>query len=498
MGSYARVLHVSTETGSDQAGDGSAAKPWKSIQHAVSMIEDAAADRKFAIFAAAGDYSGDTLKMKEYVDIYGGFSSQWERDILAFRTTLDGEGERRVVIGADHARLDGFEIRDGRIRGTGAAILCQGVSPHLTNNWFVGNQTLGPQPWNPKLIHETANDGGAVYCSEGASPDIQNNLFSGNLTENGRGAAIAMDRKCGGRIANNVFFRNTTGLKDPMRSSDGGAVSIFRWSNPVVENNLFLSNRADSKNDGGGLFVALWSAPRIEDNVFVDNWASDDAGGLFVGGQEHRYDQPLDPLPPADRFFVSIKNNVFVGNRNTSRNSGAMRMTMESRGEFISNVVVNNQGIYFQRSEVAVMDNVILDDFRFIETKEGLKPGRITRNLIWGDFELSTEAPVSFCNMRDAYPGDGNISSPPTFVPDRIELFADVVKFDRKQHFSTVFTSEAGYAAGELVGRIVRAGGKWGVVKSNRATSIEVWGEISGETHLTVLPTYSLINDTAK
>ena len=87
-----------------------------------------------------------------------------------------------------------------------------------------------------------------------------------------------------------------------MRSSDAGAVSIFNWSDAVIEGNLFISNIADSKNDGGAIFIALWSSAKVNNNLFVDNHSGDDAGALFVGGQEHRYGGlPLDPIPPKDQ-----------------------------------------------------------------------------------------------------------------------------------------------------------------------------------------------------
>ncbi|MDZ7765889.1 MAG: hypothetical protein U5K00_15985 [Melioribacteraceae bacterium] len=43
-------------------------------------------------------------------------------------------------------------------------------------------------------------------------------------------------------------------------------------------------------NDGGAVFIALWSSTAVKNNIFVDNECGDDAGALFVGGQEHRYD----------------------------------------------------------------------------------------------------------------------------------------------------------------------------------------------------------------
>ena len=63
-----------------------------------------------------------------------------------------------------------------------------------------------------------------------------------------------------------------------MRSSDGGAISVFMYSDPVIEENVILNNSAPAKNDGGGVFVALWSSAVVADNVVVGNHGGDDAG----------------------------------------------------------------------------------------------------------------------------------------------------------------------------------------------------------------------------
>jgi hypothetical protein len=140
----------------------------------------------------------------------------------------------------------------------------------------------------------------------GASPQIENNLFVGNTTEVGRGGAVACHGKASPAIVRNVFLSNEAGQKDPMRSSDGGAISAFDHSHPEIRENLVIGNKALSRNDGGGIFVALWSSPVISGNLIVGNSATDDAGGLFVGGQEHRYGVPLDPVPPAAHFLVRV------------------------------------------------------------------------------------------------------------------------------------------------------------------------------------------------
>src|SRR5690606_5975170 len=169
-GAYAAVLHVSAARGSDEAGDGSAPRPRASIGHALARITDAGPANRYAVFVAEGVYAGETLAMKEHVDLFGGFEPDgWRRDIHAHPTVLDGEGERRIAVGADHATLDGFVLRRGAVRGKGGALLLDGVSTTVSNNVFAGNTTAAPQPWAPPVWHETANDGGAIACLNGCS-----------------------------------------------------------------------------------------------------------------------------------------------------------------------------------------------------------------------------------------------------------------------------------------------------------------------------------------
>ena len=127
---YQSVFYVSDAFGSDETGDGSHDNPWETIQKALASVTDADADFRCAILIGAGDYSRDTFEMIQHVDLYGGFDSlSWARDIYKYPTELQGDKKRRIIIGADNALLDGFIIKEGRIRGKGAGVFCDGVSP---------------------------------------------------------------------------------------------------------------------------------------------------------------------------------------------------------------------------------------------------------------------------------------------------------------------------------------------------------------------------------
>lgn len=483
---FERVIHVSVSSGSAD-GDGSQAAPLVSVAAALQQMGEGPG---FAILVAEGVYTEPELILPAGVQLLGGFEdSQWTRDVWAHRTILDGAGSHRVLVMEDGSALDGFEVANGVVRGAGAGIAINAASPSVTNNFFRSNKTLGPLNWAPKNWHETAHDGGAVYCSGAGAPIIANNLFVENQTENGRGAAIAYDGGCAGEIHENVFVENLTGLDDPARSSDGGAVSVFDHSSPVISNNLFLGNRASSKNDGGGLFVALWSSARVQNNTFVANEAGDDAGALFVGGQEHRYDEPFDPIPPRSEFFVEVTGNHFYGNRNPSRNSGAMRFTMESRGRIAGNISAYNHGVYVQRSEAEIEDNTFVEDLIFIETKEGLEPSTFRRNIVVGAVEYDTQASVTDSLFLEGFPGEGNLTGAPEFIADSMQIDVFGFRSSAPDRLVTLLVPEDQATPG-LVGRVVQSGPNWGVIRSAGDGAIEIWGSFDSVTSLSVLPTF--------
>jgi hypothetical protein len=482
---YAKVHYVSVSGGEDRPDAGSRERPWRTLRYALQRIEPEGTSRRVALLVAQGTYAEAPLHLIPLVDLFGGFHPEtWERDIFRHRTMLTGEGVNRILVATNGVRIDGFVLADGKVRGKGAAVLCEGVSPIISNNTFIRNGTLKPMDWNPKFLHQTANDGGAIYCGEGAAPIIRNNLFIGNTTEAGRGAGVACHGGARARIMFNAFLNNTAGLDDPKRSSDGGAISAFDHSPVLVQGNVLIGNRAMGTNDAGGIFAALWSSVTIDHNILVDNYGDDDGGALFVGGQEHRYDRPLDPLPPAEEFFVRVSNNLFVANANRSRNSGAFRITMESRGLVEGNfVALNDGGAYFERSELTIRRNVILDNVLLVETKQGLRPSILEGNLIWGELRLEAPAELSNNLLRGQWR-----PSPDRLNDRRLSFPVLAATYSRTRMTTRILLAGANFDEGKLRGRVVHAGDRWGVVRDNGRVDIEVWGDFARVTSVEVLP----------
>ena len=504
---YSVVRYVDAGRGDDVTGDGSRAKPWASLPHALENTGVPRVGSRAALLVSEGRYVQPTFVLKPRVDLYGGFAAgSGARDVYRHATILDGEDTHRIAFGADDARVDGFHFVRARVRGKGAALQCDGVSPTLVHCIFTQNRTLIPRPWAPALLHETAHDGGAIFVTNGAAPRIEHCYFYDNTTECGRGAAIAVDRRSAPLIRACVFANNRAGIDDPFRSSDGGAVSFFDWSAGEVKSCVFSANTALARNDGGGLFVALWSAPRISDNILVANDGGDDAGGLFIGGQEHRYGVPLDPYPPAENFNVVVERNIFVGNTNSAKNSGAMRVTMESRATFRDNVIAENQGgFYLQRSEIVAERNTVWQDWRFVEDKPSLGASRLVGNILKGPATGKIEARATLAkNMAETGLGGSDaLAVSDVFEHDGFTGRIAGVRYDPAT-LTTVITSahelrDAKKLAGRLLGMVQGRGAQWRVIKHVDGRDIVVWGRLEPETkgaeEFSVLRTFTLRRD---
>ena len=499
---YRQVYHVSAEKGADKTRHGSREKPYRSIAFALENAVAAKSGRS-AVLVAQGHYTGGTLTLKPHVDLFGGYeASGWTRDIYQNRTVLDGAETNRVILGANHARVDGFIITRGQVRGMGAGLLCEGTSPEITNNVFTENLTLAPQPWNPKHLHEIANEGGAIACVFGASPLLEHNLIVSNRTEIGRGAGIACHINASPVIRANVILNNITSIIDPMRSGDGGAISVNDHSHPSIVSNYIGNNESANRNPGGGIFVALWSSAVIRGNILVGNVGGDDGGAIFIGGQEHRYDRPKDPVPSASEFIVRVEENVIMGNSNRGGNSGAMRVAMESRAQVTNNITANNAGgVQFGDSDVLVVNNTFVENLIWRYEKGSLGEARFVNNIIGKRVILETPATFRNSFARQELPGEDNLQGDPRLEDEATHLLALSAEFDSGAYLTQLSIREGNLEPDSLSGRVVRIGTNWSAVKSNDRNSIQIWSAVADTVSsaaplpVAIMPTYHLKPD---
>lgn len=497
---YDKVVHVSATTGSDKVGDGSRGSPYASILTALQGIEERGEETRVAVLVAEGSYQKGTIGMRPEVDLFGGHSAEtWERDILEHESILDGLHSRRVLIGADNARIDGFVIQNGRTFGYGGALLCDNNSPTITNNRFEGNHTTQPKAFRNDLIHQQGNFGGAIACLYNSVPKIHNNLFAGNWTEIGEGGAIAvfgwirMEGNPVASIENNVFVGNISGLKDHgrTRSSSGGAISCSHEASPIIRNNVIAHNRAMGRSDAGGVYCEYFSSPAIEYNWIVGNEGDDDGGGIYT----MRLGEP------------AIHRNLIAGNWTTGGGVGGVRVSKEGRARLTENLIVQNQsggGVQLVDGWTVVGRNTIADNsggpgIRYVQNLTYFQPTTIENNAIFGN---ENEA-IIFHEQAGAAPvlKDNSLDENQVVSDSDLDWNTSDIRFDARRNQTTIKLENASFEDDALAGRTVHLGRRWSVVVRNRMDTVVVWGDFStphgpapqpSGTVLSILPRYQI------
>ncbi|MCZ6673246.1 MAG: hypothetical protein O7C75_09945, partial [Verrucomicrobia bacterium] len=216
-----------------------------------------------------------------------------------------------------------------------------------------------------------------------------------------------------------------------------------------------------------------------------------------------------DEYPSKEDFNVIVDGNVFVGNRNSSDNSGAMRITMESRVHFTNNVIAeNNGGMYLQRSEIIAENNTVWQDWKFLEDKESLGPSYFTGNVLKGPVG-DMEARVSFHGnmMESQINDDARIEVSDIFIDDAVSGEFDVIDFNSVTFTTVIKTSKRLPSKVDLANRSVRIsedhdGGQWRVIKSAKGNQLVIWGALTATTGtmgaFDVLRSFTLKSDAPK
>jgi len=513
---YQQIFYVSLTNGSDKTGNGSQQQPWKTLTYALSVLKNGCQSRKYAVLVASGTYDAGTIIMKEYVDIYGGFSPRsWKRDIFKYATILDGCRVRRVVVGANHSRIDGFTITRGLARSHGGGIICDDTSPIISNNFITDNFVLEPKDFNYHRIHQEGGNGGGIACLYNALPTIRNNVIFRNKTSVGCGGGIAFfgwARKAGmpdpviknnrikggdrALVENNVIIDNIAGINDihRTRSSNGGGISCAYEARPIIRNNIIAGNRAKGLSDAGGIYCEYFSYPTIVGNWIVGNICDDDGGGIYT----MRLGEPI------------LGNNIIAGNFSMNGGVGGIRLSKEGRACIINNLIVYNQsggGVRCVDSYMKLEDNIIMRNkgggaltyaMRFSYFMPSVVRNNIMRENDGKAIVILKNAGqplvVENNNIEGGCKGKGNFDKKTDFLVDGINGKIKSTRFD-SLHYTTILVSgrQIGKAM-QLTGRILHLGKKWGVIKTVQKRHIVVWGDLScpvkKEIEFEIIPSY--------
>jgi hypothetical protein len=490
---YAGIVYVAPG-GADGGAGGSRTAPLATVSGALAKISDAAESKRYAIFVSGGEYD-DAIAMKPFVDVFGGFDAKsWRRDIDGNRSILDGQHRQRIVVGADAARLDGFVIRNGTVRGPGGAILCDHASPVISNNTIVNNATLEPEGFEKlMIIHQRGNDGGGIACMNGASPVIRNNVIAANTTEVGDGGGVAVVNASLPKITNNVIIANHSGLADitRSRSSNGGAIAVSQSPNRppgqmTICNNVIANNRVGGDSDAGGIYLEYDSAPLIAGNWIVGNLAEDDGGGLYAMKSAH----------------PRIVNNVFAGNKGQF----AIVLSKSGLADIEHNVFhANFGGVSCHNSWMQLTQNTIVGNrgpgVSYTCGDPRLKGPLVTRNIIYANagetqIEEQSETPMIARgnDVQGGYRGEGNVDDPPSFGDDRAYGQISSISYDALLGTSTLTSADV--SSEKLAGRVLNLGTRWGVIRNVDGGRISAWGDLRpidpSDTRFEIVHTYQL------
>jgi hypothetical protein len=430
---YARMIHVAP------------GEKNQSVAGALASISDASAAKRYAILVAAGTYHESSIRMKPYVDLYGGFAAgDWQkRDVYQNAAILDARKKGPVIVGADHARLDGFVITGGEHNGHGGGIVCDGVSPAIVNNILVANNTLRIKI-KEGLGKQVGLEGGAIALLSGSRAYVCNNLICENTTETGAGAGIAARGKVQAKILRNVFCNNIAGAKDDQmyhgrvgtRSSPGAAIACSEESSPQISFNVMVLGEAALNNDGGAIWVEGNSLPRISYNWIAGNLSGDDGGGIYVMGNLY-YDDDGKRHDSSPDGPVIIEGNLIAGNDTVRGAPGGIRVSRFGRADLLRNLIVGNAKGGAHGAEggvIVVMENNVIAD-------NGAK-----RELAKPAFRTSDDITASKFNAR---------------------------------HYVTEIATSKSLGTEDFSGSVVRIGAQWSVVKASSPSGLTVWGKIT-------------------
>lgn len=307
--------------------DGASGASWDAARKTVGAALGVAQDGD-EVWVAAGVYL-ERIEITRGVGLYGGFvGSEIERDArnsAVNTTTLDG-GQKGTVVrirGAGPTRVvDGFTIRNGLNTG----VECSETSFILRSNVIRANlygpalgygggvsvvnvpTNLTAQIEGNVILENYSMDGGGIACID-ASPRIVRNRIQWNLAmQNGGG--ISCWRNSSPLIAHNILLANTASLALEGMPVPIGGGGIFATADdldgrphptavsaPVIVNNAIVANGA---RRGGGIVMAdaNGGVPVVENNTVVANSGS----GLWWGSSA------LVPIAPV------LRNNVIAFN----------------------------------------------------------------------------------------------------------------------------------------------------------------------------------------
>ncbi len=355
-----------TPTGS---GDCSQANPCD-LQTALSTASD-----DDTVYLAQGTYTGTggaVVTVTKSITLYSGWdgvsTGPVMRDPEAHVTTLDGQGQRRVVhldgrLGPITPTVDGFVIANGNAAhaacnsGRGGGIHSLGATPRIVHNVLINN-VAGPSDVDGRAY------GGGIYLNDpdGTAVITANQIISNvaNANGQGHGGGIYLSGASAAQVMNNVVLSNTAALTGDRGYGGGIALSsspgVLMQGNQIAYNVAYRGPTWQS-SDGGGVYCSSSHDLTFRDNVVQGNIVNLNASGGTGGGMQLW-----------SCYRATVAHNLFEGNASSSQNSGsggglytyaARNLTLEAN-RFVDNGAYRGGGLYLGHNTWFTMTNNIV------------------------------------------------------------------------------------------------------------------------------------------
>jgi len=285
-------VYVST-TGSDDAGDGSAAKPYKTIQKGLNS-----ALTSEVVYVLNGVYSENVVWPTVYARMNLTLKGQ-----STTATTLDaGESGRAIyidLVDVQRITIESMTIKKGNA-GDGA-----GVYIKANTGGFKQKVRL-----NDLLICDNTSSGygGGINNTSDVYFVLENTTFKGNTAKYG-GAISALGYS---KINNCIFDGNRA---SGASLSYAGALYYSGGATLTVESSVFSNNTAtyDATCDGGAIFVDEMCYAKFVNCIIFNN-----KSGRWGGGIKHTLGSPIS----ATFSYLFMTNCTIVSNEAGTTGSG--------------------------------------------------------------------------------------------------------------------------------------------------------------------------------
>jgi hypothetical protein len=301
------------------------------------------------LFLAQGTYTGAggaVLTLTKSLHLYGGWDgapAPFVRDPETYTTTLDGQGQRRVVYVAEdvNATLEGLHLTHGWTAEKGGGVFTALGSHTTLDGCHIAH-------------NRAASHGGGIYL-RGDATLVSNEICHNRAQGNGGGVILILNADTaltGNRIHDNAAYW-------------GGGVQTYKSSATLTRNDIY-SNTAEHDGSGGGLNINETDdhcIALIGNRVYSNTaqWG----GGVIVGN-----------------CTVTMTGNLFYANAAVQ---GAGVWFASSQGTLVNNMVVDN------RAESAVSGaaglQVAGSDLRVLHTTIARNRGGRVGGLLLTNFE---------------------------------------------------------------------------------------------------------------